>query len=226
MLVVYAFVFGVVFQARWNIGETSTAGSGEYALVMFVGLIVYGIFAEPILRSTGVIVGHPNYVKKVVFPLQIFPVMLVLSSLFHSMISIFIWCVFHLIFLGTPPVTGFLYPLVILPLVMLATGLALMFAALGVYLRDLAQVLGVVVPAIMFLSPIFYPRSALPEFAQNVLPYVNPVAIPIEEARRVMIAGELPLWGALGGYALAALVVLLIGNAVFNGLRKGFSDVL
>jgi len=223
MMTVYAFIFGVVFQSRWSATQETT---GEYALIMFIGLMVYGVFSESVLRAATIIIGHTNYVKKVVFPLEILPQTLVASAAIQSLISLVVWYIFFIIILGTPPLSGVLYVIVLFGLMIMSLGLAYLFAALGVYFRDLSQLLGIVIPAVMFLSPIFYPRDALPQFAQDILPLVNPIAIPIEQARAVLVHGKLLDTGQMVGYYVASLIILGIGLSVFKLTRRGFSDVL
>jgi len=161
-----------------RVGVLRKKSTGEYALIMF----------ESVLRSATIIVGHTNYVKKVVFPLEILPQMLVLSAVIQSIIALIVWYAFFIILLGVPPISGVLYVIVLISLMIMSLGVAYFFAALGVYFRDLSQLLGIVIPAIMFLSPIFYPRDALPQMAQDILPFVNPIAIPIEQARNVLVS--------------------------------------
>ena len=209
-----------------RVGVLRKKSTGEYALIMFIGLMIYGIFSESVLRSATIIVGHTNYVKKVVFPLEILPQMLVLSAVIQSIIALIVWYAFFIILLGVPPISGVLYVIVLISLMIMSLGVAYFFAALGVYFRDLSQLLGIVIPAIMFLSPIFYPRDALPQMAQDILPFVNPIAIPIEQARNVLVHGKLLNPIQMGGYFLVALIFLLLGLSVFKVTRRGFSDVL
>ena len=160
MLAVYTFVFSVVFKARWSINNHSKT---EFALVLFAGLIVFNLFAECINRAPGLIVSNPNYVKKVVFPLEILPLVSLLSALYHALISLAVWLVAYLFFYGLPPATVLLLPLVLLPLSLFIMGCSWLLASLGVFLRDISQIIGITVTVLMFLSPIFYSASSLPE---------------------------------------------------------------
>lgn len=223
MLAVYTFVFSVVFKARWGVGgeESKT----QFAVVLFVGMIVHGLFAEVLNRAPGLILGNVNYVKKVVFPLEILPVISMGAALFHSLVSLGVLLVAFVIFNGYLHWTAVLAPLVLLPLVILTLGLAWMLASLGVFLRDVGQTIGIITMAMLFLAPVFYPITALPE---EMRPWImaNPLTFIIEQAREVLIWGRLPNWLGLGIYTLAATAVAWAGYAWFQKTRKGFADVL
>jgi len=223
MLAVYTFVFSVVFKARWDVGgEESKA---QFAVVLFVGLIVHGLFAEVLNRAPGLILGNVNYVKKVVFPLEILPVVGMGAALFHSLVSLGVLLIAFAMFNGYLHWTAVLTPLVLLPFVILTLGLAWMLASLGVFLRDVGQTIGIVTIAMLFLAPVFYPVTAVPE---EIRPWImaNPLTFIIEQAREVLIWGRLPNWAGLGLYTLAATAVAWAGYAWFQKTRKGFADVL
>lgn len=223
MLAVYTFVFSVVFKARWGVGgeESKT----QFALVLFVGMIVHGLFAEVANRAPGLILSNANYVKKVVFPLEILPVVSMGAALFHSLLSLGVLLIVFVLFNGYLHWTAVLAPLVVLPLVILTLGLAWMLASLGVFLRDMGQPIGIITTVMMFLAPVFYPITALPE---ELRPWImaNPLTFIIEQAREVLIWGRLPNWIGLGLYTLAATVIAWASYAWFQKTRKGFADVL
>ena len=223
MLAVYTFVFSVVFKARWGIGgeESKT----QFAVVLFVGMIVHGLFAEVINRAPSLILANVNYVKKVVFPLEILPVVGMGAALFHSLVSLGVLLAVFALFNGYLHWTAVFTPLVVLPLVILTLGLAWMLASLGIFIRDIGQIIGIVTTAMMFLAPVFYPITALPEEFRPWL-MVNPLTFIIEQAREVLIWGHLPNWLGLGAYTLAATAVAWAGYAWFQKTRKGFADVL
>lgn len=223
MLLVYTFVFGVVFQARWSAG--AAASQAEFALVLFVGMMVFGLFSEVLLRAPTLIVGNVNYVKKVVFPLEILPPMVLSAALFHLAVSLAVWLAAHLALVGLPPPTALLLPLVVLPVMLLALGLGWLVAALGVYLRDVGQVITVLVTALLFLAPVFYPLKAVPEVARAWF-YLNPLTLPIEMARDVLYWGKVPHPGLWALTLLAGGAVAWAGFAWFQKTRKGFADVL
>jgi len=222
MLSVYTFAFSVVFNARWGGVEESKT---QFAIVLFVGMIVHGLLAEVLNLAPGLILANANYVKKVVFPLEILPVISMSAALFHSFISLGVLLIAIVIFNGNLHWTVILTPLVLLPLVILILGLAWMLASLGVFLRDVGQTIGVITTVMMFLAPVFYPVTAVPE---KLRPFImaNPLTIIIEQAREVLIWGHLPDWTVLGAYTLISTCVAWIGYAWFQKTRKGFADVI
>jgi lipopolysaccharide transport system permease protein len=224
MLAIFTFVFGAVFRSRWGAGQEE-ATTGEFAVILFAGLIVFQFFAEVINRSPGLVLANANYVKKVVFPLEILVPVAMLAALFHTAVSYVVLFGFLLAVHGSIPPTALLLPAILAPYCLLVTGLAWFLSSLGVYYRDIAQVLGTLVTALMFLSPIFYPVAALPEWLR---PWValNPIAMPVEETRNVVIFGLLPDLAGLAWYSLLSLVVAAFGLGWFALTRKGFADVL
>ena len=223
MLVVYTFVFSVVFRARWGTGESES--QTDFAVVLFVGMIVFTLFAEALNRAPTLIIANVNYVKKVVFPLEILPVVTLFSGLFHALISFIVLIIAIALTKGGIEPTVVLFPLIALPLVIATLGIVWFLAALGVYIRDAGQTVGIITTALMFLSPVFYPISALPESFQPIL-HLNPLTFVIEQGRAVVIFGQAPDWSGLALYYVASLVVAWLGFASFQKLRRGFSDVL
>ncbi|WP_424767319.1 ABC transporter permease [Paenibacillus sp. sgz302251] len=222
MLVVYTFVFSEIFNARW--GNTE-ANKVEFALIIFTGLTVFNIFSEVISRAPGLIVGNSNLVTKVVFPLEILPISILGSSLIHACINLSILLTCLITMLGVLQWTLFLLPLVLLPLLLMTIGLSWILASLGVYLRDLSQFVGIVIQAIMLLSPIFYSVNAVPENLKFIY-YINPISYVVEDTRRVVIWGQMPQWSWLGIGTLIGAVVFILGYIWFNKTKSGFSDVL
>ena len=223
MLIVYTFVFSVVFKARWGID--SDESKADFAIVLFAGMIVHGIFAECINRAPTLILSNPNYVKKVVFPLEILPWAALGSALFHALVSLFVLIVAQLIVAHQLPWTCIFFPLVLLPLLILTVGFAWFISSLGVYVRDIAQTTGILTTMLLFLGPIFYPVSALPEAYRPWL-MLNPLTFIIEQIRAVLLWGHAPNWSGLALYALIALGVAWGGFYWFQKTRKGFADVL
>ncbi|PUE54820.1 sugar ABC transporter permease [Limnohabitans sp. Rim8] len=224
MLVVYTFVFSEIFKSRWG-GEGGDDSKTQFAVVLFVGMIVLSLFSEVLNRAPGLILANVNYVKKVVFPIEILPVIAMGAALFHGLISLGVLLAAFLLFNGYLHWTAVFFPLVLLPLVILIMGLAWMLASLGVFLRDVGQTIGIITTVLMFLSPVFYPVTAVPE---RFRPFImsNPLTFIIEQAREVLIWGHLPNWLGLGIYTLAASVLAWAGYALFQKTRKGFADVL
>ncbi|MBQ0720511.1 MAG: ABC transporter permease [Gammaproteobacteria bacterium] len=223
MLTVYTFVFAVVFKAKWGIGGEDS--KTQFAVVLFVGLIVHALFAEVLNRAPGLILANTNYVKKVVFPLEILPVITLGAALFHSFISLVVLLSAFTLFNGFMHWTVVFIPLILLPLVILTLGLAWILASLGVFLRDVGQTIGIITMAMMFLAPIFFPVTALPEELRPLI-MVNPLTFIIVQAREVLIWGHTPNWAGLGIYTAAASAVAWAGYAWFQKTRKGFADVL
>lgn len=222
MLAVYTVVFSVIFKARWGAGSDSKI---EFALVLFAGLIVFSLFAECINRAPGLILGNPNYVKRVVFPLEILPWVTMGSALFHGAISLGVWMIAYLVFFGIPHVTALYLPLILLPFVFFIMGLSWALASLGVFLRDVSQLIGIITTTLMFLSPIFYPVTALPEEYRSLL-YANPLTPVIEQTRAVLFWGKAPDFAMLGMYLITTALIAWLGFAWFQKTRKGFADVL
>jgi lipopolysaccharide transport system permease protein len=222
MLVVYTFVFSEVFKARWNAGSDSKT---EFALVLFAGLIVFNFFSECINRAPSLILSNVNYVKKVVFPLEILPFVALFSALYHALISLLVWLVAYVVFLGMPHATVLFLPLIVMPLVLFIMGLSWALASLGVFLRDVSQFIGVLTTVLMFLSPIFYPITALPETYRDLL-LLNPLTPVIELSRDVLYWGKAPDFTLLNIYWLGTSVIAWLGFAWFQKTRKGFADVL
>jgi lipopolysaccharide transport system permease protein len=223
MLAVYTFVFSVVFKARWGVGggESKT----QFAVVLFVGMIVHGLVAEVLNKAPGLILGNVNYVKKVIFPLEILPVVSMGVALFHSLVSILVLLIAFVIFNDYLQWTAIFAPLVLLPLVVLTVGLAWILASLGVFIRDIGQSIGIITTVMMFLAPVFFPVTALPEKFRPFM-MANPLTFIIEQSREVLILGKLPNWLGLGAYTLIAIAIAWAGYAWFQKTRKGFADVL
>lgn len=224
MLVIYTFVFTVVFKSRWP-GVAGDAGTADFSVILFAGLLVHQFFAECLNRAPTVIVANANYVKKIVFPIEILPWVSTLSALFNVVISLGLLLLAELVLGQVPPLTALLAPLVLLPVVLMAIGMSWFLAALGVYLRDITHFSSLFATALLFVSGVFFPIAALPPAIGQWL-FLNPLALVIEQLRMVTIYGQVPAfsqWLLLmvvgGGMALGGLLW-------FNKTRKGFADVL
>ena len=223
LLVLYTFVFSVVFKARW--GGDLTESKSQFAILLFVGMIVHTLFAETLNRAPWLIVNNVNYVKKIVFPLEILPVVALGASLFHLLVSIIVLIFTIFIINGHLQLTIIFLPLIFLPLVILILGISWAIASLGVYLRDVAQPIGMLMTVLMFASPVFYPINALPEFIRPWL-MLNPLTFIIEQARAVLIFGNTPDWNGFIIYCLVAIFFAWVGYVWFQKTRKGFANVL
>ncbi len=222
MLAIYTFVFSVVFKARWGGADESR---GQFAIVLFAGLLVHGLFAEVLNRAPQLILSNVNYVKKVVFPLEILPVVQLLAASFHAGVSVLVLLAAQLLVNGQIPWTLVLLPLVIAPLLILTLALAWLLASLGVFVRDVGQTVALLTSVLLFMSPIFFPLHALPPAIQPWM-HLNPLTFIIEQVRAVLVWGHLPNWGGLLLYGLATTGAAALGFAWFQKTRKGFADVL
>ncbi|MBV1907091.1 MAG: ABC transporter permease [Pseudomonadales bacterium] len=227
MLAMYTFVFQIVFKARWNV---TTLVSGEetelpFALVLFLGLIIHGMIADTLTRSTGLILQNANFVKKVVFPLEILTWVSLFSSLFHFFISFALLLAFALLTVGRIPLEALYLPLILLPYFLMLAGISWFLAALGVFLRDIEHIMGTLTMLILFLSPVFFSVDRLPEQVQSLI-WLNPIAVIVENARTVLLYGNAPDFQALGIYSLSAVLIFVSGYAFFQRLRPGFADVV
>lgn len=224
MLVVYTFVFSVVFKARWGGAEVEESRV-DYAITLFAGLIVFNVFAEIMNRAPNLILGNVNYVKKVIFPLEILPLISIGVVLFHSFASILVLMTTQLIFKGYIPFTAIYLPVILLPLLITSLGISWFLAAITIYIRDTSQIIGVVTTVLMFVSAVFFPISALPEKYQAIV-MLNPVAAIVSESRNALIFGQAPDWGLVGTMFVIGLFVAAGGYWVFQKMRKGFADVI
>lgn len=224
MLVVYTFVFGFVFKARWGLGGSGQESKVDFAATLFVGLIIFGLFSECANRAPSLIIANTNYVKKIIFPLEILPVVSLGAALFHCMVSLAILFIVIGFNSGLHP-TSLLLPIMLLPLILMILGISWILASSGVFIRDISQTIGIITTVMSFLAPVFYPITALPEQYRPLL-MLNPLTLIIEQARAALIFGTPPDWIALAKYAIVALGVFFGGLAWFQKTRRGFADVL
>lgn len=225
MLSIYTFVFGVVFKVRLPQSNDMYEDKFAFALLLFTGLILFNLFSECLSRAPGLILTNVNYVKKVIFPLEILPLVSLGSALFHAGISFLVLLSFLLVISHPIHWTLIFLPLILPPLLLLIMGLSWILASIGVFVRDIGQFIGLILTMLLFLSPIFYPASALPESVRDYL-FLNPLTFVIEQARAIILYGQLPDWSGLIIYYLLAFPIAWIGLIWFQKTRKGFADVL
>lgn len=223
-LAVYTFVFGTVFKSRWG-SATETASPMEFAVILFSGLIMFQLLSEIINRAPGLIVSNSNYVKRILFPLELLIPSVAGAALFHALISLALILPFVFFVFGTIPATVVFVPIIILPFMLMLLGTGWFLASIGTFVRDIGQVIGTVTTAIMFLSPIFFPLSALPGWVTPGI-YLNPLTVPIEQLRNVLIFGHMPDFLSLGLYTVASALIAVAGYYWFEKTRKGFADVV
>lgn len=221
-LAMYTFVFGIVLRARWGVEGESTF---DFALTLFAGLVVHGLVSDVLMRAPHIIAGNPSYVKQIVFPLEVLSIVSILSSLFNAVISLilllFFWAFTHK---GLHPAV-LLIPFLMFPLCLIALGIGWAIAATTVYFRDLGQLVSFVSAGLLFLSPVFYPASAVPAAIRPVLD-LNPLTFVIEGVRGALINGSVPSLEAYGVYFLISCGVVTLGFAWFQKIRSGFGDVV
>ncbi|MCH2037868.1 MAG: ABC transporter permease [Rickettsiales bacterium] len=226
MLLVYGFVFTYVFKARWSHESHAIANSdGAFTVILFSGLMLHGLFVEVITRATTSISNNVNFVKKVVFPLEILVPQLVLSSFFHFMVNLVLLAVAYLFLYQTLQPTLILLPLVIGPLLLLACGIGWFLASLGVYIRDIGHIMGLLSTVLLFISPIFFAIETLPQWGQYLV-MLNPLTIIVNAFRDIAIWGVLPDFELLAYYWLVSILIVISGFFWFQKTRKGFADVL
>ena len=219
---IYAHVFGAIFRSRWT--EPGTAHV-PFPIVLFAGLIVFGFFSECVNRAPTLVTSVPNLVKKSVFPLEILPWVTVLTAAAGASVNVAILLLGHWWLGGNVPLTAALFPLVLLPTALFAVGAGWILSSLGVYIRDIAQVIGLATTALLFLSPIFYPRTAIPESARGIAAW-NPIAAQVEAMRDVLLWGRMPDPMTYTIAIIAGWLFAWLGLAWFTRSSEGFADVL
>jgi lipopolysaccharide transport system permease protein len=224
MLLIYTFVFAVIFRARWGMQQHGNS-TASFAIVMFVGIMIHGVFADAVTRAPTLILSNANYVRRVVFPLELLPVIMLGSVLFHMLVSLGVWLIVAQFVLSSIPWTGLLLPVIIAPLLIGTLGFCWMLSSVGVFVRDVGQTVGLLASAMLFLAPVFYPLDSIPD-PLKLLILANPLTFVIEQSREVLIWGNLPSWKGLAIYWACALLVAQLGLWWFQRTRKGFADVL
>lgn len=222
MLLIYSFVFAVVFKAKWN---HPGAEDANFGIILFSGMIIHALFSEPMVLSASSITASSQYVKKVVFPLQVVAWSTIVVTAFQALISFFILILFMLI-AGMPlHPTLLLFPVVVMPMMIFSLGVCWLLSSLTVFVRDIAQLVGIAATVLLFISPVFYSIDRVSPIIQKLI-YLNPISFIVDQMRRISIYGEMPDWTGLGLYTLLSLAVAWLGLIVFQRLRVGFADVL
>lgn len=222
MLALYSFVFVFVFKMRWGAGPDT---KGNFVILLFTGLVVHGFFAEFITRAPLLISSHASYVKKVIFPLELLPLVPLLGALINFLIGMVLVALLLFYLQGSVPLTILFLPIVIAPYTLLILGISYFLSATGVFVRDLTHLVGILATVAMFASPVLFPIENVPEPYRSLL-YLNPLTVIVQQLRGVSILGTMPDMLMLGLYLLAACIVFLLGFGWFQAVRKGFADVL
>ncbi|SJL83540.1 ABC transporter permease [Vibrio palustris] len=223
MLTLYTFVFSYVFKARW--GEAPQLPKEMYALVLYTGMILHGLFSDCLNRSPTVLISNTSYIKKVVFPIEILNWVTLFSALFQAVISFVILFIATILIQGSLSYTSLLLPILLIPFLLLTLGVGWFVSALSVYFRDVIHLTGILTTILMFASPIFYPVSILPE-KLRVFIYMNPLTYFIEEARNVIIWGKFINYNSYIIVLTLSILTAFLGYFFFQRVRKGFADVL
>lgn len=224
MLLIYTFVFGVILRTRWgtNLSDSSIAG---FALTLFTGLIIFNVFSECVTAAPGLIVNNPNYVKRTIFPLEILPISMLGSALVHSLVSLLVLFAGLILFRVTLSWTVLLFPLVYVPLILLCLGLGWFLSSVGVFVRDIGQLVAIIVQMLFFMTPVFYPLTAIPLKFQFVF-NLNPMTFIVSQFRQVILWQQLPtLWEYLLLLSVT-MIICLAGYLWFMKSKKTFADVL
>ncbi len=222
MLAVFTFVFSVVFEIRWGV---DIEGRGQFALVLFSGLIVFNLFSHCVTQAPTLMLQHTNLIKKVVFPLEVLPWTVLAEGLFNAMMSYLVFFAVYIPVLGVPPATSMLLPIMLVPLSLFLLGAIWFLASIGCYVRDLNQGVGVMAMMFMFLSPVFYPLSAVPPKYQVIL-FLSPLTLVIRDVRNVLFWSEMPSWGFWAVSLAVAWLIAWFGFAWFMKTKRGFADVV
>lgn len=221
-IAVFTFVFTMVFEARWNLPIVSRI---DFALILFLGLILFSVVSEPLSRAPALILENPNFVKKTPFPVEVLPCVTVAVCLLQAGLSFLAFLAIFMAARGMPPLTALALPLMVLPVALFSLGASWFLAALGVYVRDIRQMIGVVVMLLMFASPVFYPLSSVPEPYRDLIA-ASPITVILEQSRAALFAGQAPEPGALALYAGLGWLAAWGGYGCFMAMRRGFADAM
>jgi lipopolysaccharide transport system permease protein len=222
LLTIYTVVFQKILGVKWG---AQNSGGIDFALNLYLGLLVFNFFSESVQAAPSVLRNHSNLIRKVLFPIRILPAISVGTSLCDAVIGIIVWLVIYSLVMGIPHSTVLYLPLVILPLILLVMGFCWIIASLGVYMRDINQIVRFVLMGLLFLSPIFFPLNLMPNDLQAMLSF-NPLAIEIEMLRGIMIGGIAPAWDSYFIFLVFSSIIYCAGFYWFELTSDGFVDVL
>jgi lipopolysaccharide transport system permease protein len=221
LMLTYLFVFGVVLKSRFP-GDPSRSG---FALYYLAGMLPWLAFSEAAGRAPLVMLEHRNFVKKLVFAVETLPVNLVASGLVTEVFAVLLFCVLLLVTRHSVPLTVLWLPALLIPQLLFTAGLSWFLAALGVFVRDLGQMMGFLMTIWFFVTPICYPEDLLPGAAEPLLTK-NPVYVLVRGYRAIFLEQSAPAFGPLWKLWLLSLAVFVLGHAWFYKLRKSFADLI
>jgi lipopolysaccharide transport system permease protein len=221
LLSVYTIAFGVILKARWGF----SGSTADYALMLFAGLIVFNAFSEVLSKASTLVTGNPNFVKKVVFPLELLPVITVATALIHAFIGIAVWVTGYILLVGAPKASVIVFPLILICFVPVLLGLGWLLSSVGVVVRDISQLTSMLNHTLLFLTPIFYSIEAAPPLVQTML-MINPLTSIVEHVRRVLFYGQMPALKGVAVYFVLATLFAWFSLVLFRRLRPSFADMV
>ncbi|KAM3114470.1 ABC transporter permease [Phormidesmis sp. 146-33] len=224
-LLVYTYLFSIVLQVKLKLPGLP-ANNFTYGLWLFAGLVPWTAFTTGLVQSSVSVIGQPNLVKKVVFPLTLLPLVPVLSAFVESSLGLMALILFVAFTSNTIHSTLWLLPLVWVPQLLLTAGLGYLMAGLTVFLRDIPQTIGVLVNLLFYVTPIVYPVSIIPTQIKPLVFWLNPLAVLVEVNRDLILVGEVHLWTEWGATSVVSLVIFCGGLWIYKRLRPAFADVL
>ena len=221
MLVLYTYVFSEILKVRVGAAE----GTESFAIYLFCGMLPWNAFAEAVSRSTGIIRENANLIKRTILPSEVLPIYPVVSGIFNQLIGLGILLVGLLVTAHRFSSLILVLPAVLLLQFALTVGLAWVVAGITVFVRDLGQIVGVILTVWVFLTPIFYPPTLIPE-RLRILLVANPMFALVDSYRCLILKGQLPSWESLAVLAFVAVPVFLLGYWMFTRMQGAFADVI
>jgi len=222
MLAILTVVFSVIFPSRWG---SDIDINVPFAALLFSGLLVHSMCAEVITRSTICITENPNYVKKVLFPLELLPIVIVVGAAIQGLIGFLILLALIILYTGELPMEVIVVPLLLVPYFVFLMGVSWILASIGTFAKDVGHVAGLLVTLLLFVSPILYPVNALPDWMQPYM-YLNPLTFVVEEIRQLVIFGKISPVSQYFTYYAAAIASAGVGFKVFECSKRHFADVI
>jgi lipopolysaccharide transport system permease protein len=223
-LLLYGFVFQVVLRSRWGI-QTPDGRDVPFGLLLFCGILLHSLIADTLVRAPSLIVSNTSYVKRVIFPLEILPLVSAAGTAVGVVFGIGILLAGTFYYSGTLPLHALWLPVPLVLLFVLTVGLGWLLSAVGVFFRDLPQLTTSLATIMLFTAPICYPAEMVPQEFRWLL-NINPLTIPVEAVRTLIFSHNEMDWSALGAYAIVAACIAAFGYFVFHKMRSGFADVL